>query len=91
MLAGIGTPRHFEKALSGMGYTIEKQILPGDHLPPSESDLKSMEECSYPVVCTEKDIVKQSGPRSWYVAEVKWEFIEGEDLLQEKLKELIHA
>lgn len=91
LVAGIAQSRHLESALIQMGYEIKAKTLPGDHLKPSKSEMAELINSSIPVVCTEKDIVKQSDAMPWYVAQVKWEFIEGEQELKQKLKEIIHA
>jgi tetraacyldisaccharide 4'-kinase len=91
LLAGLANVKHFENALVQMGYQIQGKTLPGDHLKPSEKQMQELKNLNIPVVCTEKDIVKQTHAMTWYVAPVKWQFIEGESLLIQKLKETIHA
>jgi tetraacyldisaccharide 4'-kinase len=93
LLAGIGKPQHFEAGLKALGYEVKQKTLPGDHLAPAATALESLESSELPVVCTEKDIVKQSKARTWYVAEVKWEFLkdEGEDVLIKKIEDVFNA
>lgn len=89
LLAGIGSPQHFEAGLKTLGYDVKARTLPGDHRAPTSEHLKTLENSEWPIVCTEKDIVKQSMPRTWYVAEVKWKFLSGEDVLKKKIEELV--
>lgn len=56
-LAGIGDPSRFYKTVTDLGYTVETHLVVGDHGTVELQQLKEMSE-KYPILMTEKDMVK---------------------------------
>ncbi len=95
LFSGLGDPSYFEEIVSSYGANIEYIMRFPDHYIYKEEDLKGILNFSYNtdlILTTEKDIVKM--PQEFkkiplYSLIIEFAFLEGENILKEKLREII--